>query len=196
VKRWLALALITLSCALGAAWLSLRLETPGEALQLPPPAAGPMHAPTAPEAKPVAPSNADFQVTAKPATTQPEAAQPEPIRLNAAEAVTLMQLMAEQGDPRSPALQTSQPRTKPSAAALADPTLYSQFEAQQTREQIQAYTAGTQQIPQIRERIEQAAQSGERNAEELNEARAALEQLEMLQSKLQRESPELLPNHP
>jgi len=56
-----------------------------------------------------------------------------------------------------------------------------------------AYAGGVQQIPAIRERIEQAAQSGERSAAEIDEARAALEQLEMLQSKLQREAPELLP---
>ena len=54
------------------------------------------------------------------------------------------------------------------------------------------YASGVQQIPAIRERIEQAAQSGERTSSELIEARAALEQLEMLQSKLQRERPELL----
>ena len=50
-----------------------------------------------------------------------------------------------------------------------------------------------QQIPSIRERIEQAAQSGERSAVEIDEARAALEQLQQLHSRLQRESPELLP---
>ncbi|MGH8355111.1 MAG: hypothetical protein ACRERY_16530, partial [Pseudomonas sp.] len=94
----------------------------------------------------------------------------------------LIQLLAEQGDPRSPPLQASQPRTKAPAAALADPALYAQFEERQTRAQIQAYTDGVRQIPEIRERIEQAAQSGERNAEEIDEARAALEQLEMLRS--------------
>ena len=105
----------------------------------------------------------------------------------------LIQLMADQGDPRSPALGQLKPRQPASAAQLADPAQYSKFEDQQTRDQIMAYASGVQQIPAIRERIEQAAQSGERSQSELDEARAALEQLEMLQSKLQRERPEMLP---
>jgi FKBP-type peptidyl-prolyl cis-trans isomerase len=84
------------------------------------------------------------------------------------------------------------PRQPASAAQLADPAQYSAFEEQHNRDQIMAYASGVQQIPAIRERIEQAAQSGERSQTELDEARAALEQLEMLQSKLQRERPELL----
>ncbi|MFZ3155822.1 hypothetical protein [Pseudomonas sp.] len=104
----------------------------------------------------------------------------------------LIQLMADQGDPRSPALGSLKPRQPASAAQLADPAQYNAFEDQQTRDQIMAYASGVQQIPAIRERIEQAAQSGERSQSELDEARAALEQLEMLQSKLQRERPELL----
>jgi hypothetical protein len=114
-------------------------------------------------------------------------------QLNAQEAQMLIQLMADQGDPRSPALGQLKPRQPASAAQLADPAQYSAFEDQQTRDQIMAYASGVQQIPAIRERIEQAAQSGERSQTELDEARAALEQLEMLQSKLQRERPELLP---
>ena len=45
--------------------------------------------------------------------------------------------------------------------------------------QAQLELSGVQQIPAIRERIEQAAQSGEHSQIELDEARAALEQLEM-----------------
>jgi hypothetical protein len=134
------------------------------------------------------------QPTATPAAAaEPvEAATNEP-QLNAQEAQMLIQLMADQGDPRSPALGQLKPRERASAAQLADPAQYSAFEDQQTRDQLMAYASGVQQIPAIRERIEQAAQSGERNQAELDEARAALEQLEMLQSKLQRERPELLP---
>ncbi|MBU1281779.1 MAG: hypothetical protein KJ989_09980 [Gammaproteobacteria bacterium] len=129
--------------------------------------------------------------TPAPAAEPVEAATNEP-QLNVQEAQMLIQLMADQGDPRSPALGQLKPRERASAAQLADPAQYSAFEDQQTRDQIMAYASGVQQIPAIRERIEQAAQSGERNANEIDEARAALEQLEMLQSKLQRERPELL----
>lgn len=124
---------------------------------------------------------------------QPVEELPSEPQLNAQEAQMLIQLMADQGDPRSPALGQLKPRQPASAAQLADPTQYSAFEDQQTRDQIMAYASGVQQIPAIRERIEQAAQSGERSQPELDEARAALEQLEMLQSKLQRERPEMLP---
>ena len=130
--------------------------------------------------------------TPAPAAEPVEAATNEP-QLNAQEAQMLIQLMADQGDPRSPVLGQLKPRERASAAQLADPAQYSAFEDQQTRDQLMAYAGGVQQIPAIRERIEQAAQSGERNANEIDEARAALEQLEMLQSKLQRERPELLP---
>jgi hypothetical protein len=129
--------------------------------------------------------------TPAPAAEPVEAATNEP-QLNAQEAQMLIQLMADQGDPRSPALGQLKPRERASAAQLADPAQYSAFEDQQTRDQLMAFAGGVQQIPAIRERIEQAAQSGERNANEIDEARAALEQLEMLQSKLQRERPELL----
>jgi hypothetical protein len=152
------------------------------------------------------PSSAAIRLPELPAAlpTQQPAATPAPAeqlveeppnepQLNAQEAQMLIQLMADQGDPRSPALGQLKPRQPASAAQLADPTQYSAFEDQQTRDQIMAYASGVQQIPAIRERIEQAAQSGERSQSELDEARAALEQLEMLQSKLQREKPELLP---
>ncbi|WP_405119658.1 hypothetical protein [Pseudomonas leptonychotis] len=131
--------------------------------------------------------------TLAPAAEPVEAATNEP-QLNAQEAQMLIQLMADQGDPRSPALGQLKPRKRASATQLADPAQYSAFEDQQTRDQLMAFAGGVQQIPAIRERIEQAAQSGERNQAELDEARAALEQLEMLQSKLQRERPELLRN--
>lgn len=130
--------------------------------------------------------------TPAPAAEPVETVTNEP-QLNAQEAQMLIQLMADQGDPRSPALGQLKPRERASAAQLADPAQYSAFEDQQTRDQLMAFAGGVQQIPAIRERIEQAAQSGERNANEIDEARAALEQLEMLQSKLQRERPELLP---
>ena len=100
--------------------------------------------------------------------------------LNAEEALVLMQLMADQGDPRSPPLGTLKPREQATPAQLADPAQYQAFEDKQSRALIQAYASGVQQIPAIRERIEQAAQSGERSAEEIDEARAALEQLERL----------------
>jgi len=133
--------------------------------------------------------------TPAPAAEPVEAATNEP-QLNAQEAQMLIQLMADQGDPRSPVLGQLKPRERASAAQLADPAQYSAFEDQQTRDQLMAFAGGVQQIPAIRERIEQAAQSGERNANEIDEARAALEQLEMLQSKLQRERPELLQSQP
>jgi len=193
MKAWLGLVVVALVTALGAVWLGLGAEAPA-ASQLPR-AAEPARPLAAPQPLPAAAQAASSSLAAVPVSLPAEPTPAEP-RLSGAEAVSLMQLMAARGDPRSPALQASQPRVKAPAAALADPVRYGQFEDQQTRAQIQAYTAGVQQIPEIRERIEQAAQSGARNAEELMEARAALEQLEMLQGQLQREAPELLPSVP
>ena len=161
---------------------------PAAAAQAATPISPPIRLPEMPAALPAQ------QPVAIPAPAEKSVEEPpsEP-QLNAQEAQMLIQLMADQGDPRSPALGQLKPRQPASAAQLADPTQYSAFEDQQTRDQIMAYASGVQQIPAIRERIEQAAQSGERSQTELDEARAALEQLEMLQSKLQREGPELLP---
>ena len=110
------------------------------------------------------------------------------------EAQMLMQVMAESGDPRQPVAGGLKPRESASPAQLADPAAYAAFEDKHARAEIQAWASGVQQIPQMREQIEQAVQSGERSSVEIDEARAALEQLEMLQSKLQREAPELLPS--
>lgn len=107
-----------------------------------------------------------------------------------------MQLMAEQGDPRMPAKGGLKPRQSASAAQLADPQAYASFEDEQTRSQVQAWTRGVEQIPAIRERIAQAERAGDRSNAELDEARAALVQLEQLQSQLQQQAPQLLPSGP
>ncbi|TRX73834.1 hypothetical protein [Pseudomonas mangiferae] len=154
---------------------------------LPPSAAAApaLPAPSAP-ARPAAP-------TVRPApAAPPEADGPAPT-LSAEEAQVLMQVMAERGDPRSPALGGLEPRRPAPAAALDDPRAYSAFEAEAERRQAQAYLDGIREIPAIRERIEDAAQSGERDAAQLDEARAALQQLEMLRDSLARDAPGLLP---
>ncbi|GEM_PF-934977 len=119
-----------------------------------------------------------------------------PPTLDAEEAQVLMEVMAERGDPRSPALGGLEPRQPAPASALADPGAYAAFESEAERRQARAYLEGLKQIPAIRERIEQAAQSGERDAAQLDEARIALQQLEMLRDSLGREAPELLRDTP
>ncbi|HHM4755394.1 TPA: hypothetical protein ACRM5L_001372 [Pseudomonas aeruginosa] len=119
---------------------------------------------------------------------------PPPVaELDREQAIQFMQMLRDEGDPRSPPLGGLQPRQGATAQELADPKQYQAFEERQTRELVQAYTSGVQQIPEIRARIEAAEQGGERSAEEIDEARAALGQLEMMRDKLQRESPQLLP---
>ncbi len=187
MKRWLFGGLLsaTAAVALGIWWLpgvepiaTVAVPQVAAARSVEPPS------PLAPEPQPVA-ANSTPVAPVVDSTVEPA--------LNAEEAQVLMQLMAEQGDPRSPQLGTLKPREQATPAQLADPAQYQAFEDQQSRALIQAYASGVQQIPAIRERIEQAAQTGERSAEEIDEARAALEQLEMLQNKLQREAPQLLP---
>lgn len=194
MKRWLSLALLNVGAAvLLVAWLVLEARPTADALAVAPSLAqGPAAAaPAGPQTAPLLPAAVNPAPAPKRATAVVEP-EPEP-ELDAQEAQMLMQLMAEQGDPRSPPLGRLKPREQASAAQLADPQQYSVFEDQHSRALVMAYAGGVQQIPAIRERIEQAAQSGERSAAEIDEARAALEQLEMLQSKLQREAPELLP---
>lgn len=190
MKIWLSVALLSSGAAVAASlWLAppaavapTAATAPSGGQSVAPAALKP--APLAPLARPYSPALA----AAPPAEEVSEEA-----AFSVAEAQMLMQLMAESGDPRQPAAGGLQPRTPATAAQLANPEQYAAFEGQQSRAEVQAWTLGVQQIPQIREHIEQAAQSGERSNSEIDEARAALEQLEMLHSKLQREAPQLLP---
>jgi hypothetical protein len=190
MKAWLGIGLLGVITAVTIVVVRTpQADTaPAVAAQPATPISQPIRLPEIPAAQPAQQPVATPKPVKKPAEELTSEAQ-----LNAQEAQMLIQLMADQGDPRSPALGQLKPRQPASAAQLADPAQYNAFEEQQTRDQIMAYASGVQQIPAIRERIEQAAQSGERSQTELDEARAALEQLEMLQSKLQRERPELMP---
>jgi soluble cytochrome b562 len=190
MKAWLGIGLLGVITAVTIVVVRTpQADTaPAVAPQTATPPSTPIRLPEMPAALPAP------QPVAIPAPAEkPVEAPPSEPHLNAQEAQMLIQLMADQGDPRSPALGQLKPRQPASAAQLADPAQYNALEEQQTRDQIMAYASGVQQIPAIRDRIEQAAQSGERSQTELDEARAALEQLEMLQNKLQRERPELLP---
>jgi hypothetical protein len=191
VKGWLAVGLLSVSAAITLAVLNAPEAEP-VATVAPVTASATRsatHLPAPPAARPTAtPAPAPAPAPASPPLDEP----PNAPTLNVQEAQMLIQLMADQGDPRSPALGELKPRQPASTAQLADPAQYRTFEDQHSRDQIMAYASGVQQISAIRERIEQAAQSGERSPDELSEARAALEQLEMLQSKLQREQPGVL----
>ena len=190
MKAWLGIGLLGVITAVTI--VVVRTPQADTAPTVAPPPATPISQPIRLPEMPAALPAQQPVATPKPVKKPAEELPSEP-QLNAQEAQMLIQLMADQGDPRSPALGQLKPRQPASAAQLADPAQYSAFEDQQTRDQIMAYASGVQQIPAIRERIEQAAQSGERSQSELDEARAALEQLEMLQSKLRRERPELMP---
>ncbi|MCJ8169355.1 hypothetical protein [Atopomonas sediminilitoris] len=134
-----------------------------------------------------------FSLSPAPQAPTPAQDSPEATPLSPAEAITLMQVMAEQGDPRSPALLQSAPRALPSAAQLADPQQYSDYEQQQLDDLLRSYTGIVKDIPQIKQRIDQAEQLGERTPEEIREARLAVEQLSAMQARLQQEKPSLLP---
>lgn len=145
--------------------------------------------------EPSQPDPAAFTVEALPAAVEAPV-EVAALTLSPVEAQVLMQLMAEQGDPRMPAKGGLKPRQSASATQLADPQAYAAFEDEQTRSQVQAWTRGVEQIPAIRERIAQAEQAGDRSSAELEEARAALGQLEQLRSQLQQQAPQLLPSGP
>lgn len=183
-------ALAVAAVAVSAAWFG-SLPLPAEPLAVP---SATVAAP-ARQLEPSQPAPAAFTVEALPAAAEAPAEVAAPA-LAPVEAQVLMQLMAEQGDPRMPAKGGLKPRQAASAAQLADPQAYAAFEDEQTRSQVQAWTRGVEQIPAIRERIAQAEQAGDRSSAELEEARAALGQLEQLRSQLQQQAPQLLPSGP
>jgi hypothetical protein len=186
MKGWLAAAVLSSAATVAASlWLAAPPEPGVPVVAAPVPRSPALAAAPLPKLSPVRP---------RPAPRLPAAAVPgETPRYSVAQAQMLMQLMAESGDPRQPAAGGLQPRTAASPAQLANPAAYVAFADQQSRAEVLAWTSGVQQIAQIRTQIEQAEQSGERSGAEIDEARGALEQLQMLQSKLQREAPELLP---
>ncbi len=192
MKAWILGAMLCLTASVSlAAWWGLNRQ----GLQAPPTEQLTFQRPTSalPGLAPPAPLPSTPPVLASRIEPEAPSEMPSAPQLNAEEAQMLMQLMAEQGDPRSPALGERQPRQAASAEQLADPEQYRAFEEQHSRALIMAYAGGVKQIPAIRQRIEEESQAGTRTAEEIDEARAALQQLEILQSKLQREAPELLP---
>lgn len=192
MRRWLlggsALAVATVLAS--AAWFGPRPPVAEQLAAPPAPAAAPVR-----EMEPAQSAAAAFRVEALPAAAEVPVEVKAPT-LSPVEAQVLMQLMAEQGDPRMPVKGGLKPRQAASAAQLADPQAYAAFEDEQTRSQVQAWTRGVEQIPAIRERIAQAEQAGDRSSAELDEARAALGQLEQLHSQLQQQAPQLLPTGP
>ena len=192
MRRWLlgGSVLAGAAVAASAAWFG-SLPLPAEPLAVP---AVTVAAP-ARQVEPSQPGPATFTVEALPVAAEAPADIVAPA-LSPVEAQVLMQLMAEQGDPRMPAKGGLKPRQSASATQLADPQAYAAFEDEQTRSQVQAWTRGVEQIPAIRERIAQAEQAGDRSSAELEEARAALGQLEQLRSQLQQQAPQLLPSGP
>lgn len=191
MKGWIAAALVCSAGAVAVAGIMVTLEpTPMAAAEAAPvvrPKVAVVPSPREPVLSPV-PTPAP-----RPAVAQVAAAVPEERSLDQQDAILFMQMMEQEGDPRRPELGGLKPRQGATAAELADPRQYAALEDRQARELVQAYTSGVQQIPEIRARIEAAAQSGERTAAELDEARAALQQLEALQSRLERQAPQLLP---
>ena len=188
MKTTLSLALLVCALAVGSAlWWAAEPPPAAQAALPDSPGAPPSRAIVAPVAAlrgDLPPAASDLNVA-----TPPEAV----ASYSVAEAQALMQVMAEQGEPRQPAAGGLRARPAASPAQLASPADYAAFEEQQTRAQVQAWASGVQQIPYIREQIELAEQGGTRSTQELDEARAALEQLQQLQRQLQRDAPELLP---
>ncbi|WP_263143675.1 hypothetical protein [Pseudomonas sp. RIT-PI-AD] len=191
--RWLAAAL---GCAASAVAAVVYLAEADPAPAPPAVAAVPRGAPLAEAGTWSPPPAPRVSRPALPAPTAKVAETDSPPGLDAEAAQVLMQVMIERGDPRSPALGGLRPRRPATAATLADPQAYAAFQADEERRQAQAYIAGVQQIPAIRARIEDAAQGGERSAAELDEARGALQQLEMLRDSLRTQAPELLSEPP
>lgn len=192
MRRWLlgGSALAAAAVAVSAAWFGSLPPVAEKLAASPAPAAAPLR-----KVESAQPAAAAFRVEALPEVHE-ALSDVAPPALSPVEAQVLMQLMAEQGDPRMPAKGGLKPRQAASAAQLADPQAYAAFEDEQTRSQVQAWTRGVEQIPAIRERIAQAEQAGDRSNAELEEARAALGQLEQLHSQLQQQAPQLLPSGP
>lgn len=148
MKRWLGVALgcsglaIALACAgvlLAPADMAASSSSPSPARTV---AALP-----AVDDRPPPPAPVRSQAAAPAYEAEPPAAE-----LDREQAIQFMQMLRDEGDPRSPPLGGLQPRQGATAQELADPKQYQAFEERQTRELVQAYTSGVQQIPEIRAR--------------------------------------------
>ncbi len=191
MTRWLLLALGCVGGGVAGVWLLY--SAPSAAPSQPVVGVATPQA-SAPPGKPelAKPAGDAFSVSPAPERPIEKETASEPT-LSPAEAITLMQVMAEQGDPRSPALLKTTPRRLPTAEQLADSAQYSAYEQEQLNDLLRSYTGIVNDIPEIKQRIDQAEQLGERTSEEISEAREALGQLEAMQARLQQENPALLP---
>lgn len=191
----LQLALGGLAVALGV-WAQLQFgETPVGAVAPGTPAAVPRDSIALPALPPnQAPVSAPGHepVAAAPSGAMPARPPLPEAPLTVEQAQALMQETAEHGERRQPPAGGLRPRPSATPAQLADAQQYAAFEDAGQRREVQAWTLGLQQIPHIRERIDQAARSGERDEAELAEATQALEQLEQLQQQLSHSDPSLL----
>lgn len=90
------------------------------------------------------------------------------------------------GDDRTPPLRASQETEQPTLEELNDPELYQQYEQRQTMNKASAYYSSvSKELPELRAKIAQAKQEGNRTDEEIQEAEEALQKLEQLQSELE-----------
>lgn len=114
---------------------------------------------------------------------------PDPL----AAAMESMRNSLHQPDPRTPPLaKNTEPDPGPSDEVLADPSLYLQWEAEQSARIASVYLTALQDIPMLQDMIQQAKATGSRTAEEIRDAEEALEQMILLRDQLEREHPGIL----
>lgn len=114
---------------------------------------------------------------------------PDPL----AAAMESMRNSLNQPDPRTPPLaKDTQPEPGPSDEVLSDPSLYLQWEAEQSAKIASVYLTALQDIPMLQDMIHQAKATGSRTAEEIRDAEEALEQMIMLRDQLEKEHPGIL----
>lgn len=137
MKRWLGVALgcsglaIALTCAgvlLAPADMAASSSSPSPARTV---AALP-----AVDDRPPPPAPVRSQAAAPAYEAEPPAAE-----LDREQAIQFMQMLRDEGDPRSPPLGGLQPRQGATAQELADPKQYQAFEERQTRELVQTPAA-------------------------------------------------------
>lgn len=118
----------------------------------------------------------------------PVDAAPDPV----ARALESMTNSLASGDSRTPEMAPQVEREKPSAAVLADPERYADYEEQQSRNIAAVYLSMLKQIPTLRARIDAAKASGSKSSEDIAEAEEALAKLEELKRDMEATHPEML----
>ncbi len=185
---WVALAGLALLVIGLLLWLKPKAALPVAAVAPPAVQPVPVSAPLATVSQPLMPYN--FGVAQSDSALLP---MPDPTLFPPVDAAQAMAETREHGDPRMPPLDSGDSREMPSAAELADPKAYAQYEARQNGKVYKAYVdSADKEIPALQSDIMRAKKEGI-PPEQIKVVEEKVRRIQEMRDQLKAKHPELYP---